>query len=644
MMIWSMRCRRLIGYVVITLVIGLLAACGGGGDGGSGGGSAATGISSVGTLSGFGSIYVNGIEFSTYGVSYRVDDEDRFDETALAVGMKLRVDGTINGDGTSTTATRVFYDDDVAGPIDAGSVSAPGAAIRTFAIFGLDVSADETRTVFAGGAGIDTLDEGQKLSVSGYFDGRQIIATRIEKQSDPDSDYELKGTVSTYDGATISLTLQNGVGAGPFSVSPAATVGIPADPSGLFVEITLSEQVGAFIVTSIETEDEAVVAEGEKFSIGGILSMEGGSGLLINGVPFTVDESTEYEPANLKGHLLAGMALRVAGRMQSGVLNAEEIVRGEGDIAITARVVGVDSGNPKNGTVTVDLGLGQSLSVRTGNSTVFVDESDADTNADASFNLGELMEGTDFVAVKVYQKDTTQLIATRIERQDAGHDTRLAAPVEGFVPNVSVTLLGITWTVDSNTLYELNGTASDAANLFAALHTGNRAEVRDIEPNGVAERLHLEGVSASPTPSPAPDPGPNPGPNPSPNPGPVTGLAEIAFSFKLDPFVRGPTYGGELWVSPPTYSQLQHPGTALVVDARVSGFDASGRRVVISPAWIPSNPDLVSVAPDQSGQVLISILNAGQSTLTVTEQGISRDLRINATVYGQDILLVEISQ
>ena len=369
-----MRCWRLIGCVAMTLVIGLLVACGGGGGGSDGGGMVGgESISSVGTLSGFGSLYVNGIEFETAGASYRVDDEDRFDDSALSAGMKLWVTGTVNRDGLTGTATRIFYDDDVEGPIDAGSLSVTGATTRTFAIFGLDVSADATRTVFAGGTGIDTLAEGQKVEVSGYFDGRQVIATRIEKQSDLDSDYELKGTVAAHDGATISLTLQNGVGAGPFPVSPAATLSIPADPSGRFVELALSVQGDGLIVTRIETEDETAVSDSEKLSIGGIVSGDGGVGLLVNGVPFTHNETTRFEPASLEGRLVAGMAVRVEGRMQDGVLLAGKIERGDGDIALAARVIEVNPSGAKDGAVTVDLGNGQRLTVRTRNVTLFVD-------------------------------------------------------------------------------------------------------------------------------------------------------------------------------------------------------------------------------------------------------------------------------
>jgi hypothetical protein len=140
----------------------------------------------------------------------------------------------------------------------------------------------------------------------------------------------------------------------------------------------------------------------------------------------------------------------------------------------------------------VDLGNGQSLSVQTDNGTQFEDESASDLNNDESFDLDELAIGVDFVEIEAYQADTGQLVATSIEREDAGQDTRLEAPVDSFDANVSVTLLGITYSVDGGTSYELNNLSSDAANFFSALDVNDLVKVKDIQPDGTAEELDLE--------------------------------------------------------------------------------------------------------------------------------------------------------
>ena len=488
-----MKFKYLFTCMSLALAAGGLTACGGGGGGGGGTTGTSTSISSVGTITGFGSIYVNGIEFETDGSSYRVDDEDMFDDSSLAVGMKVKVEGSVNDDGRTGTASRVLYDDDVEGPIDAGSLTVIDASTRTFTILGLLIRADATRTVYDDGASFDALAEGQKLEISGYFDGSQIVASRIEKQSDADDEFELKGSLANYDGSTVTLTLQNGVSAGPYTVSGTAELDIPADPVGTFVEIKLVDQSGSLLVIRIETDDDDLLDdEDEDVSIRGILEEDGSGGFLVNGVSFAVGSSTEYEPGSLENNLVAGMEIKVEGDMQGNVLIADEVETEDSDIEIEARVLNVASSDAKNGTVTVDLGNGQSLSVRTDNSTQFEDDSASDLNDDGSFNLDELAIGSDFVEIEAYQTDAGQLIATGIERKDAGQNTRLEAPVDSFDANVSVTLLGITYSVDGTTGYELNDVPGNATSFFATLNPDDFVKVKDIEPDGIAEELDLE--------------------------------------------------------------------------------------------------------------------------------------------------------
>ncbi len=487
-----MKYKYLFTCMSFALAAGGLTACGGGGSG-STGTAASSSISSVGTITGFGSIYVNGIEFETDGSSYRVDDEDKFDDSSLAVGMKVKVEGSVNDDGLTGTASRVLYDDDVEGPIDAGSLTVLDANTMTFTILGLSIRADATRTVYDDGASFDTLAEGQELEISGYFDGNQIVASRIEKQNDLDNEFELKGTVANYDGSTVTLTLQNGVSAGPYTVSGMAELDIPADPVGSFVEIKLVDQGGSLLAIKIETDDDDLLDdEDEDVSIRGILEDDGNGGFLVNGVSFSVSDSTEYEPESLESNLASGMEVKVEGDMQGDVLIADEVETEDGDIEIKARVINVESGDAKNGTVTVDLGNGQSLSVQTDNSTQFEDDSASDTNDDDSFNLDELAIGGDYVEIEAYQSDAGQLVATGIKREDAGQDTILEAPVDDFDANVSVTLLGITYSVDGGTSYELNDVPSDATNFFTTLNVNDSVKVKDIQPDGTAEELDLE--------------------------------------------------------------------------------------------------------------------------------------------------------
>ena len=155
-----MKPNYLLSCMGIALAVTSLAGCGGGGDGSASTSSGA--ITSVGTISGFGSIYVNGVKFETDNASYEVDDETVYSDDDLAVGMKVRVEGTVNPDGITGTANSVYYDDDVEGPIDAGSlITSLDGNTKTFTIFGLNILAHVTDTVYDDGASFDGLAENQ---------------------------------------------------------------------------------------------------------------------------------------------------------------------------------------------------------------------------------------------------------------------------------------------------------------------------------------------------------------------------------------------------------------------------------------------------------------------------------------------------
>ena len=77
-----------------------------------------TGISAVGQITGFGSVYVNGIEYDTTGASYDVDDVTASGDSALSVGMVVEVRGSVNADGRTGSASSIDYDDDIEGIVE----------------------------------------------------------------------------------------------------------------------------------------------------------------------------------------------------------------------------------------------------------------------------------------------------------------------------------------------------------------------------------------------------------------------------------------------------------------------------------------------------------------------------------------------
>ncbi len=113
--------NRIVASSGIALLLTALAGCGGSGSSdapATPNTSSATDQTTVGQITGFGSIYVNGIEFDTVGASYEVDDAMASDDDALAVGMVVKVEGSVSADGLTGTAFSVSYDDDIEGVVE----------------------------------------------------------------------------------------------------------------------------------------------------------------------------------------------------------------------------------------------------------------------------------------------------------------------------------------------------------------------------------------------------------------------------------------------------------------------------------------------------------------------------------------------
>jgi FKBP-type peptidyl-prolyl cis-trans isomerase len=114
----------------------------------------------------------------------------------------------------------------------------------------------------------------------------------------------------------------------------------------------------------------------------------------------------------------------------------------------------------------------------------------------------------------------------------------------------------------------------------------------------------------------------------------VASGGHITVSFKLDPRLSGPTYGGERWVSPPTYSGATAQDK---VEARAEAIDANGRPVHFELKWIPANPRMVTISPGQGKRVVIAVKRAGESKLKVASQDSSKELLIKAKRTGKAI-------
>src|SRR5690554_5548473 len=164
----SDQLRKRLSLAIAPVAFGIFSACGGGGGGGIGiadGGIRGTG-SSVGPVSGFGSVFVNGVKFETDGEVISNDGIEREDQ--LEEGMILRIDGDWRDDGSGDADT-VEYDDTFRGPVsDVQQILDADGAVDavTFTIYGQPLVVDKQtvtkRTTLA------TLTNGDFVRVSGW--------------------------------------------------------------------------------------------------------------------------------------------------------------------------------------------------------------------------------------------------------------------------------------------------------------------------------------------------------------------------------------------------------------------------------------------------------------------------------------------
>jgi hypothetical protein len=163
--------------VAAAAVVGL-AACGGGGSSNSAPQPAAQSVPVVssGAITGFGSVFVNGVRFETSSAAFTINGKPGT-QGDQRVGHVVTVHGHRDDNGNST-ADRIDFDDLVQGPVDTVD-----AAAGTLVVMGQTVliDADTSFDDNIPGSSLAGLNAGDIVEVSGMrrADG-DIQATRIE--------------------------------------------------------------------------------------------------------------------------------------------------------------------------------------------------------------------------------------------------------------------------------------------------------------------------------------------------------------------------------------------------------------------------------------------------------------------------------
>jgi len=410
--------------LAITSITGLTACGGGSGDSDSTNTSTGTSGSTItsGVVTGFGSIFVDGVEFETDSSSFSLDDGDDGpeDEEGLAVGMVVTVTGTVNADGVTGTADHIEFDDELEGIVNASNVGTEGTGTMT--IMGQTVVISTT-TIFesdvAGITGADLVVAGNVVEVSGFSSGDgTVYATRIEVKLAAHSgeEIEVKGIITNLTDTTFDL--------GELTVNFSTAMfddDIPDSTlsEGLYIEVkSIAGFVnGDLIASEIEMEGNGDMDldgdEGDEIELNGIVTaVNSDTAFEIGGHTVIITKSTEFEHGNA-GDINIGVSLEVEGGLNAGgELVADEIELSiHDDIEMEGNLE--DINNPP-GTVTL---LGKTIHITA--STLLLDEQDEGGLVPVHFfGLDDLNSG-DYVEIDAYlEADSGKLIAIKLERDD----------------------------------------------------------------------------------------------------------------------------------------------------------------------------------------------------------------------------------
>ena len=456
-------------------LIGLLSGCGSGGGGGATTGTAGGSSAASGTITDFGSLYVNGKKFETNDVEVNHDGESErcsispTNHCGLKKGMTVNVSGSFNG--SSRSASTITQEDTVEGPITSkDQVDANNGAL---AVLGQTVIVDST-TRFDSGISLTALNNNDVIEVSGFVksDGT-IVASFIERKAGVgvcSPVCEVKGTINSHD--AVLATFQ--IGGLTVTYDTSTIIGDMPTPvgrswNGRFVEgkganFSVNAGVPTLLAAKVEPENDGVGNNGmDEFEVEGFVTQAGTPNGNI--IEFTIGTTQVRTTANTEfrggtvDEIVVGAKMSAEGRFDGTTLIAKHVkfhaaVKLEGNI---------DSIN--GNTFTIDGLPGVTVTVN--------------SQTEGGNALNSLLGS--HVRVRGRLGNSNSVIATRLEqRGPADSDVDLQGPVQTVADQV-LTILGVvvdTSTISNNNFVGLNDQIIGRAAFFNVVKEGTLVKVK----------------------------------------------------------------------------------------------------------------------------------------------------------------------
>jgi hypothetical protein len=386
-----------------------------------------------GRITGFGSIFVNGVEYSTTNAQIHIDDQAAA-ESQLQVGQIVAVNGDLDAGGTQGTATDVTFSGDVQGPI-----TQIDSQNRTFVVLGQTVRVD-AGTMFGPGiqpGAIEGLQSGAAVEVSAFTDAAgDLLASRIDLKPG-NAALRVKGTVEALDPVARTFRINalsvdySAIAVGAVDNGDTATVQGSSLDNGTLRAASVQLSAGAGGSAREMGQIEGLITSFNStadFKVGNQrVSTNSGTHFALHGQALGPDAAV-----TVQGTFDAAGEL-VASKVQSKP-RSSQFARGP-----------VDSVSASNGTLTI-LGINVSVTATTA-------VEDDSTQHLRSFGLKDIRAG-DYVEVGGTPDATgTGLVAARMEREKPAS----GAELQGIAKNVAApnfTLLGVTVLTSARTHFE----------------------------------------------------------------------------------------------------------------------------------------------------------------------------------------------
>jgi uncharacterized protein DUF5666 len=304
-----------------AVVAGLLLAVGCGGGGGDNMPAPQGRAFTEGTITGFGSIIVNGFRFDESTAQVIDDDDVAHDRNELKLGMSVQVVSSgIDRGSNSAKASRVRFGAAIVGPVSAISAATTPKTLTVLdqiVEIGATTVFDDLPNGFASIKVNDVLEIHALLdTTSGHY-----LAKRIEPEPGA-TVFKLRGIVADLNAGAKTFK----IGGALIDFSGIAVADLPPNfANGLRVRVrlnTVKNSSGAWVAIAIRAEQREMEDKDEAEVEGIITAFTSTASFSVNGLP--VNASNAAFPDGMAGIVL-GARVEVEGAIVSGVLVATKV-------------------------------------------------------------------------------------------------------------------------------------------------------------------------------------------------------------------------------------------------------------------------------------------------------------------------------